>query len=152
MASSTIYQLVWQTRRIFQHLRVISDELLESTGINTSQRAVLETLYPDQAISVPRIAQQLTVSRQHIQVIVNELQLLKLVKTVENPAHKRSLHIQRTEKGRSSFEQIKQREAGLLNEIASEFSGDEMGAAAETLRNLRDHLNREVISKLERDE
>lgn len=140
MASSSMYQLVWQTRRLFQHLRVVSDEMLESTDINTSQRAVLEILFPKQVYSVPQIAQQLSVSRQHIQVIVNELQLLSLVKAVENPAHKRSPLIATTEAGTRLFEAIQKKEAELLEPIQKNFSKKDLATTLKTLKAFDDHL------------
>jgi len=147
-----LYQLIWETRRLFQCLKTLGDALHQEHGITASMRAVLEFLDKEEPQTVPQMASRRNVSRQNIQLIVNELIEKGLLEAVENPAHKRSQHIQRTEKGRSSFEQIKQREASLLAEIAGDFSDVEMGNAAETMRNLREHLNSEVISTLSVDE
>ena len=68
-----MYQLVWWTRRLFQQLRVTSEELMEGTGINASQRAVLEFLYGHPAQTVSQMAREKNVSRQHIQTVVNNL-------------------------------------------------------------------------------
>ena len=79
MHTSTLYQLTWQIRRLFQRLRTTSDELLDGTGINASQRAVLEFLHQQQPQTVPQIAQGKSVSRQHIQTVANDLLIHELI-------------------------------------------------------------------------
>lgn len=140
MAPTTIYQLVWQTRRLFQHLRAVSESLLEGTGINTSQRAVLEVLNNKQSMSVPQIAQQLTVSRQHIQIIVNELQALDLLAAIDNPAHKRSPLMATTKAGAKLFESIQKSEAEILETIQKGFSKQDLLTTTKTLESFNAKL------------
>ncbi len=65
-------------------------------SLQASQRAVLEFLSQQQAQIVPQIAREISVSRQHIQTVVNDLLALGLIEAVENPTHKRSSLIQLT--------------------------------------------------------
>ena len=116
MGTSTLYQLIWQTRRLFQRLRSTSDELLDGTGVNASQRAVLEFLHQQQPQTVPQIDLGKSVSRQHIQTVVNDLLIHELIETVENPTHKRSPLIQLTSTGTRLFNTIQKKESRGFSE------------------------------------
>jgi len=142
-----IYELVWCTRRLFQQLRVTSDELLKGTGINASQRAVLEFLDQHQPQTVSSMARERTVSRQHIQTLVNDLLTLKLVKAQENPAHKRSPLISITEQGKKLFKKITRAEAKVLDSMADEFSGKSISTSIRTIKAINDYLQSEQWKK-----
>jgi DNA-binding MarR family transcriptional regulator len=73
MSQDVHYQIIWLIRRLFRSLSQKSDEMLRELGITAADRAVLEFLYPDAALSVPEIAKRYDVSRQHVQVTVNPL-------------------------------------------------------------------------------
>ncbi len=141
MDTKQIYELIWCTRRLFQQLRATSDELLEGTGINSSQRAVLEFLSKHQAQTVSNMARERDVSRQHIQLIVNTLLELKLVEALDNPAHKRSPLISITEKGDRLFAEIILNEAKILDAMANQFSGKNISTSIRTLKAMRDYLS-----------
>ena len=70
----------------------------------------MEFLYPEKMLSVPEIAEQYKVSRQHIQVTVNSLLEIGLVATKENPRHKRSPLIMLNAKGRKLFAAVLKKE------------------------------------------
>lgn len=139
-SKSTLYQLIWQTRRLFQKLRSTSDGLLEGTGINASQRAVLEFLLQQHPQTVPEIARDKSVSRQHIQTVVNDLLDLGLIKVVENPAHKRSSLIEISSKGKALFESVKKKEATFIKKLEKQFSQKDLTTALRTLKSLDEHL------------
>jgi len=134
--AATLYQLIWQTRRLFQRLRAVSDELLDATGINSSQRAVLEFLSGQQPQTVPAIAREKTVSRQHIQTVVNDLLDLGLAETIDNPSHKRSPLIRTTAAGEALFDSIRSNEQALLAAMAKRFSSQDLQVALATLESL----------------
>jgi DNA-binding MarR family transcriptional regulator len=140
MAKTELYPLIWKVRRVFQQLRRVSDTILEDLGINASQRAVLELLCGEEQLSVPQIARQLSVTRQHVQVLVNELQAKSLVESVENPAHKRSPLIGTTEAGRGLFAAIAAREQSLLDALQSSFSSQDIAISLSTLKTLEECL------------
>jgi DNA-binding MarR family transcriptional regulator len=140
MGTLTLYQLIWQTRRLFQRLRTTSDELLDGTGINASQRAVLEFLHQQQPQTVPQIALGKSVSRQHIQTVVNDLLIHELIETVENPTHKRSPLIQLTSTGTRLFNTIQKKESRLLKKMGKKYSQQELTDALNTLKSIDDYL------------
>jgi DNA-binding MarR family transcriptional regulator len=116
--SETLQMLIWQIRRLFQQLASLSAEMLEDLGINPSQRAVLEFLSQQESLTVPDIARRYDVSRQHIQQTINELRQKGLVQTLHNPAHKRSVFIQRTQAGCNVFEKAQQRESLMVSQLS----------------------------------
>ena len=142
-----IYELVWCTRRLFQQLRATSEELLEGTGINASQRAVLEFLDQHQPQTVSNMAREKNVSRQHIQTLVNDLLTLNLVKSHENPAHKRSPLMSMTEQGKKLFMKIIRDEAKVLASMAGEFSGKNISSSIRTLKAMHQYLQSEHWKK-----
>ena len=139
--SEQIYELVWSTRRLFQQLRSTSEKLLESSGINPSQRAVLEFLHKNPFQTVANMARERTVSRQHIQTIVNTLLDLKLVQTVENPEHKRSPLISLTSEGKKLFAKITRKEAKILGAMANEFNEKDILTSIQTLTAINSYLD-----------
>ena len=114
-------QLIWQIRRLFQKLTSESNEFLTIYGITASQRAVLEFLDHKDPETLANMARAHDVSRQHIQQIVNDLLEKQLVTTIENPAHKRSFLVQRTDKGNQLFADIKKTENALFAGIVKNF-------------------------------
>jgi len=133
MASETLYEITAQVRQFFQLLRSISDNQLEQVGINSSHRALLEFLYLNPPQSVPQIAKKKSVSRQHIQTIVNALLDRNLIELVDNPNHIRSSFIRLTKEGKVVFELIREKESALLKQVALNFSQDELNEVSRTI-------------------
>jgi DNA-binding MarR family transcriptional regulator len=131
-----IYGVIWQTRRLFQRLRAASDDLLAGTGINASQRALLEFLHRQQPQTVPQIARQKSVSRQHIQSVANELLALGLIAAENNPGHKRSRLLRLTGKGRALFEAVRRKEAGVLERMQEDFDTNQLATTIDTLESI----------------
>jgi DNA-binding MarR family transcriptional regulator len=139
-SSSSLYQVIWQTRRLFQRLRASSEDLLVGTGINASERALLEFLYGQQPQTVPQIAREKSVSRQHIQTVANELLSLKLIDSLSNPDHKRSRFLKLTAKGQALFESIRNKETAVLELMKKRFRQEEIVTTIETLKSIDDYL------------
>jgi DNA-binding MarR family transcriptional regulator len=132
--SNPLYEVIWQVRRLFQVLATQGNALHEASGLTTAQRAVLEFLDQDEPQTVPRIAKSKSVTRQHIQVIVNELLEKRLVEAVENPAHQRSPLIRRTARGRKLYSEARTREARALAGIARRIPEKDLATTLATLR------------------
>ena len=137
---SELYQLIWQTRRLFQRLRACSDEMLEGKGINSSQRAILEFLHSSDPKTVSQVAREKSVSRQHVQTLTNSLIDLKLVKCVENPGHKRSPLLKLTRKGSQLFQSIRQEEAAFIQKMEKQFSANDITKTVQTMIAFDDYL------------
>lgn len=137
---SPLYEVIWRTRRLFQQLRTAGDALHEQSGITASQRAVLEFLSQHQPQTVPQIAHARSVSRQHIQNIVNELLERGLVDSLENPSHKRSSLLRMTRTGNRLFGVIRRREEKLLEVMEKKFNKKDLRTTAQTLQVIEEYL------------
>jgi DNA-binding MarR family transcriptional regulator len=136
----TLYQVIRQVRSCFNQLRALGDELHRDLGITASMRAVMESLAEDGEQTVPQIARVKGVSRQHIQVNVDELLSSALIVLRENPAHRRSPFVALTKKGHTAFKEMRGREAKTLELLAHDFHSDQLEQAVETLVQLKDSL------------
>ena len=134
------YQIIWLVRRLFRALSNKANENLEGMGITVADRAVMEFLYPDKTLSVPEIAELYKVSRQHIQQTVNSLLDVGLVKTKENPSHKRSPLIMLNAKGRELFGDIKKKEEEIIKVLFADISRDNIKVTQNTLQSLLNEL------------
>lgn len=136
-----IYQIIWLIRRLFRALAQKSGENLEVFGISVADRAVMEFLYPEKKLSVPEIAKQYKVSRQHVQATVNSLLDQKLVESRENPRHKRSPHIMLNEKGCMLFESVLQKDEETIRLLFSHLQKNDVQITLKTLQSLLARLN-----------
>ena len=127
------YEVTWLIRRLFRAMAQLADSYLRAHGLSAADRAVLEFLYPDEALSVPEIAARYQVSRQHIQVTVNALREDGFLESLPNPRHKRSPLIALTPVGHELFRKIRAAEAGLLDELFAGIPADDVECTRRTL-------------------
>ena len=125
------------TRALFHRLKAAADEVHRVAGVTAGPRGVLQDLYQNGPRTVPGMARARPVSRQHIQVLVNGLLERGEVELLRNPAHARSKLVALTDEGRASFDAIRHREAGVLEKLPVEAGADELGKAANVLRELK---------------
>lgn len=108
-------------------------------------RAVMEALAARGAQTVPDIARDRGVSRQHIQTIMNALQGDGLVAADENPAHKRSPLFDLTPEGRGLFDRVRANEGEPLRRLAAQLPDDGIALARATLARLNEALDRMLV-------
>ena len=137
------YRIIWLVRRLFRALAQESNRMLEDLGISAADRAVMEFLYPDRQLSVPAIAAQYQVSRQHVQATVNSLLEAGLVATRDNPRHRRSPLIVLQASGRKLFDRVLKREAKVVDGLFAGISARELQVTRQTLESLFNELSRE---------
>jgi len=140
MDTEAVQQLIRQIRGAFQDLRAYADQLHADTGVNASMRAVLEYLSESPAATVPQIARQKNVSRQHIQTIVDTLRERALVSLQDNPAHRRSPLVTLTRQGRATFKRMHDKEAVFLGSLMKTLDRQQIRTAATVIEQLRDEL------------
>lgn len=135
------------TRRIracFNRLAALADRLHRDLGITAAMRAVIEALYEGGDRTVPSIARSKSVSRQHIQLLVNGLIEARLARAVDNPADRRSPLITLTDQGRAAFERMREREKAFLAELAAALARHDVGETLATLEALQAFLDRKL--------
>lgn len=128
--------LTQAVRSVFNRLKALGDELHGDLEITAAMRAVMETLSASGAMTVPQIAKEKGVTRQHIQLLADALSNAGLVVVKENPAHRRSSLIALTEKGKRAFSKMGAREAPVVEEMARSFAAEELDRATDVLARL----------------
>ena len=135
-ADSPQYEITWLIRRLFRALAQLADTYLQAHGLSAADRAVLEFLYPEAALSVPEIATRYQVSRQHIQVTVNTLLEDGFLESRPNPRHKRSPLFALTQVGRELFNKIRAAESELLDELFANIALHDIECTRRSLRTM----------------
>ena len=115
--------------------RVARDEQLE--GVSTGVRAVLVELLAEGRQTMPAVARNLGTTRQYVQRMVEEAAAAGLVRSVPNPAHRRSPLLALTPAGRAAIRRILRREQAALAGAARDLSDRDVDACLRVLHRLR---------------
>lgn len=134
--TANVERIAGEVRHLFQVLKALADAIHKEAGLNASTRAVMEEL-AEGPRTVPDIARRKSVTRQHIQLLVDELAKSDLVELRPNPAHQRSLLIALTRKGETLFTSVRKREAPLLERLAAGLDARKAAATIQTLAGVR---------------
>ena len=127
--------------RLTWHGLVRAGERLHADEPTTvGMRAVLERLLLRGAATVPAIARDRRVTRQHVQILVNALAKKNLVELVPNAAHKRSSLVSLTGSGKRLIKRMKKREHHLVAGLSVETTPAAVARATATLRAVRNAL------------
>jgi DNA-binding MarR family transcriptional regulator len=125
--------------RLLWHAMARSGERLHGREpVTLGMRAVLEYLALHGPATVPHIARDRRVTRQHVQGLVNALVEIHLAAMGANPAHRRSALVHLTPGGRKVIERMKRREERFFDRIGLGRAADELERAAKTLRTVRE--------------
>ena len=135
-AGNDAYKVTWLIRRLFRAMAERADAYLRDSGLTAADRAVMEFLYPDSALTVPQIARRYQVSRQHVQVTVNRLLEEGLLRTRDNPQHKRSPLLHLSDLGRDTFAEIRRNEDTLLDSLYADIEIADIATTRRTLDSL----------------
>jgi DNA-binding MarR family transcriptional regulator len=134
--------LLNEARLIYQKMIEVGDRIHADEKISMGMRAVLEFLLKNGPARVPEIARSRSVSRQHVQMLANELLNRNLVEPMANPSHKRSPLLTLTGEGVSLIERMRRREFRLYEQTVAGVSTAEMMSAASTLKKIRTALSK----------
>jgi DNA-binding MarR family transcriptional regulator len=130
--------------RLHYLLKAVNDRLHADLEISAAMRDILVALAASGPRTVPQIALERAVSRQHIQSVVNELLLAGLAAPQRNPSHRRSALIALTDEGRARLKQLRERETELLAQTAPAVSQADLAATARLFDLLERDLTRRV--------
>ena len=131
-----VERIAGEVRHLFQVLKSLADAVHKDAGLTASTRAVMEAI-ADGPRTVPDIARSKSVTRQHIQLLVDELAGSDLVELKPNPAHLRSPLIALSRKGEALFASMRKREAPLIERLAAGLDARKAAATVQTLTALR---------------
>ena len=129
--------LINEVRLLYHSVSQIVEDIHGGSNISVGMRAVLEYLEAEGDSTVPHMARARRVTRQRIQTLVNLLLARDLVKSVDNPATKRSPLIALTDADSLAISGMRQLEA---KELLITISEKQLLDTTETLARLRAEL------------
>lgn len=141
-AIQPLQQAVQAARRLCQTLSGAAGRVQAELGITASMRAVLDALHAGGPRTVPRIAREQGVSRQHVQVVVNALLAAGMVESADNPDHLRSPLLRLSGAGARACEALRRSENRLLADVAKRISGGDLKVTLKTLNALESGMDR----------
>lgn len=137
-----------ETRLLFHALKQWTETLHADVSITAAMRVLLEFLLVGGSATVPEMARARGVSRQHIQQQVDALLERDLLERQDNPAHKRSVLIALTDKGRAWIQNMRAEELNALSRMQVGVSDHAMAEAAQVLSAWAAALRRDTDSRL----
>jgi DNA-binding MarR family transcriptional regulator len=123
-------------------LKTVTSALHADLGLNPSMRALIGDLAACGPRTVPQLARERNVSRQHVQAVANDLLAAGLAEALPNAAHRRSALVGVTPEGRRRLRLVGEREAEVLAQIAPAVSPADLGAALRLMEVLERDLSR----------
>ena len=140
--------MINETVSLFHRLRIVADQIHHRGEMTGALRSILRSLDKLGEQTVPQMARARAVSRQHVQALVNQLIVERLVELAPNPAHKRSPLARLTQLGKKTVDAMNHNEASLLGKADLGVTEKELREAAETLRTVRAYFESERWKKL----
>lgn len=140
--TQSLTRLIREVRTCFNQLKHIAELTTEGLDINPSMRAVLEGLNHPEPRTVPDLAKEKGVSRQHVQTVMNALLEKNYVEPEDNPNHKRSVLYRLTPSGRETFEKIQRRETAPMTALAAALPEQDIEAGITTLLRMNKEINK----------
>ena len=129
--------VVDETVALFYRLRWLTDRIYAGDGLSNARRGILRGLVQFGPQTVPQLARARSVSRQHIQLLVDALARRSLVELVANPAHRRSKLVRPTHAGAAHVREMDETNRRVVSSVAAGLSVRELAITARTLRAVR---------------
>jgi DNA-binding MarR family transcriptional regulator len=147
-SESPFDSMINETVSLFHRLRVVADQIHHRGEMTGALRSILRSLDKLGEQTVPQMARARAVSRQHVQALVNQLVVERLVEFIANPAHKRSPLARLTPLGKKTVAAMNHNEASLLSKADLDVTDKDLRQAAETLRTVRAYFESERWKRL----
>ncbi len=131
-------ELFEAVRVLYHRLKLAVQEVHGEGSLSSGRRGILRDLKTEGEKTVPELARLRSVSRQHVQVVVDSLSREGLVELVENPAHKKSRLVRLTPAGERVLSEMGDRERVLLAGLPASVSRSDMVTAQGILERLHE--------------
>ncbi len=138
--TNEIEALLNEVRLLYHRMVQVGEQLHADEPVTLGMRAVLEFILRNGPTTVPVVARSRSVTRQHIQTLVNDLLEQDLVVFKDNPLHKRSSFVTLTKKGDRVIRRMRKRESQLYQATKFGVKRNELKTAASTIAHVRDAL------------
>jgi DNA-binding MarR family transcriptional regulator len=141
-AGEALTNLVLDFFRLNSRMLASGDRLVAELGLTSARWQVLGAIAAaEQPQPVSWIARDLSVNRQNVQRIVNDLEGEGLVSFEVNPHHRRAQLVVMTDKGRQAFEAAMGLQAEWVNRLADGVTAKEIEAMHNVVMRLRKNLD-----------
>ncbi len=130
--------VVDETIALFHRLAWVAEQIYGEEGRSTARRGVLRGLARYGAQTVPQLAKARSVSRQHVQEVVDRLRAEGLVELLENPRHRRSKLVRATPRGEAWVRRTDEIDDRVLYAAAGHLQRAELEATLRTLKAMRE--------------
>lgn len=147
-AHKTIDALTFEMALVFFRLTEAARALLGQGKHSSGRRSVLKSLGRDGPQTVPQMAKMRSVSRQHVQKLVNGLLSDGLVRMRVNPHHKRSKIVALTARGQRFLDEMKRRERKYMEYLTRGIPHRDLTIGLRVVRALRQKLDSEEWKRL----
>jgi DNA-binding MarR family transcriptional regulator len=150
----TVFQAVdhftFEVALLFFRMRAVAREYIGQGRHSTGRRSILRSV-SQRPLTVPEMARERGVSRQHVQKLVDDLVADRLVMTRVNPADRRSRLVSPTSRGKAYFRALRARETKLFAHLARGLDPKDFRRATALVKELRSRLeNKPVWSRVRR--
>jgi DNA-binding MarR family transcriptional regulator len=141
-----VYALLRCVRPLVLNSARVVEASLRPEGLTVGMRAVLEVLREGGDATVPSVGMLLDLPRQAVQRHVNDLRALGYVGSRPNAAHRRSVLVALTGRGREVIDRVTDSELRELGSLAPECTDEELRTAAKVLGSLSRDVRRRAAA------
>lgn len=131
---AVVSALIDETVRLVARVKAATQGEHGLGALSGSQWVVLRWLGQFEPQTVPQVARAHSLSRQHVQALVNRLAEEGLVEFVDNPAHKRSRLLRLTAAGRDYVDGLSRPDDWPLDRLRPAVADEDLRAATRVLR------------------
>ncbi|WP_208948227.1 MarR family winged helix-turn-helix transcriptional regulator [Segnochrobactrum spirostomi] len=135
--------IVWRILQVESLLVEIGNRLAAPFGLTAARWQVMGSV-PAEPLSVAEIARRLSLARQGVQRIADELVADGFAAYVPNPHHARAKLFGLTQKGRDSYAALMKEQADWMNGLADGLAIGDLAAAHRILEALETRLRRQT--------
>ncbi len=136
-AQGELRAVVDETIALFHRLRWVAEQIYEEEGRSIARRGILRGLARYGPQTVPALARARSVTRQHVQEVVDALLADRLVELGENPKHSRSRLVRPTARGAALVARMDEIDARVLPAAAGAIPRRDLEVTARTLCAMR---------------
>jgi len=126
---------------LFHRLKVAGEALYSDWELSAGMRGILRSLDFLGPHTVPQLARMRTVSRQHIQSLVNPMIKSGFIELMDNPHHKRSPLLSLTQSGKEIVDEINRRENEFAGRLKLGIRKADLKVAAGVLAALKESFD-----------
>jgi len=130
--------VVDETIGLFHRLAWVAEQIYGEEGRSTARRGVLRGLVRYGEQTVPQLARARSVSRQHVQQVVDVLLAARLVERVPNPRHLRSKLLRATRAGEAAVRKMDEIDERVLQAAAGQLPRSDLAVTVRTLKAMRE--------------